>query len=97
MLGLPVAGLKTEADKRFEELFRFLHSHPGPTLVYVAMQQQAETHARVLKDQGFKAAAFHAGMKTDDKRLVQDGFMSGKIQIVGPRCQASLSVRLTWL
>lgn len=72
---------KTESDERFEELFRFLRANPGPTLIYVALQQQAETHAEVLKQQGFNAEAFHAGLKTERKQYVQDAFMASKIQI----------------
>ncbi|KAK4098516.1 ATP-dependent DNA helicase [Parathielavia hyrcaniae] len=81
-LGLEVKGFKTESSNRFEELFKFLRGHPGPTLVYVALQQQAENHAKALQGKGFNAAAFHAGMKMEDKQSVQDRFMSDKIQIV---------------
>lgn len=81
---------KAESDKRFEELFRFLRANPGPTLVYVALQHLAESHAEVLKKQGFNAAAFHAGLKTERKQQVQDAFMAGRIQIVSlsiePNC-----------
>ncbi|KAK1829734.1 P-loop containing nucleoside triphosphate hydrolase protein [Podospora conica] len=73
---------KMESDKRFEELFRFLRANPGPTLVYVAMQFQAESHAGVLTRNGFNAAAFHAGLKTERKQQIQDAFMAGRIEIV---------------
>lgn len=73
---------KTENDRRFEELFEFVRRSPGPTLVYVALQQQAEAHAEALTRKGFSAAAFHAGMKTEVKKQVQEDFMSGKIRIV---------------
>jgi len=73
---------KTEADKRFEELFKFLRANPGPTLVYVGLQNQAEIHAEVLSNHGFKAASFHGGMKTEDKARIQEDFMSSRIQIV---------------
>ncbi|KAK3356465.1 P-loop containing nucleoside triphosphate hydrolase protein [Lasiosphaeria hispida] len=73
---------KSESDKRFEALFRFLRDHPGPTLVYVALQQQAELHAEVLVGEGFNAAAFHAGMKTEVKTRIQDAFMASQIDIV---------------
>ncbi|KAK0702571.1 P-loop containing nucleoside triphosphate hydrolase protein [Apiosordaria backusii] len=79
MLGFHV---KSKSDKRFEELFNFLRTNPGPTLVYVAMQQQCEIHAEVLTKQGFKAAPFHAGLKTEHKQQVQEDFMSGKVDIV---------------
>ncbi|KAK0668065.1 P-loop containing nucleoside triphosphate hydrolase protein [Cercophora samala] len=79
MLGFHV---KWERDKRFEELFKFLRANPGPTLIYVAMQQQCEIHAKVLAAQGFKAAPFHAGLKTEVKQQVQDDFMSERVDIV---------------
>ena len=79
MLG---GGLMSEENERFEIMFKFLRAYPGTTLVYVALQAQAETHASVLRQQGFNAAAFHAGMKTEEKQRIQDDFMSSKIQIV---------------
>lgn len=75
-------GDKYKSDRRFEEMFKFLRAHPGPTLIYVALQAQAETHARVLRERGFIAAAFHAGMSMDQKKNIQDEFMASKIQIV---------------
>ncbi|KAK3935729.1 P-loop containing nucleoside triphosphate hydrolase protein [Diplogelasinospora grovesii] len=69
-------------DKRFEEMFRFLRNHPGPSLVYVAVQAQAEHLADALRDQGFNAAPFHAGMKTEDKQTIQEKFMASEIEIV---------------
>ncbi|KAM7208350.1 P-loop containing nucleoside triphosphate hydrolase protein [Naviculisporaceae sp. PSN 640] len=79
-----VAGKSTdpETEQRFEELFCWLAAHPGPTLVYVAARRQTVEHAKVLNSFGFKAAPFHAQMKTEQKNKVQEEFMSGKIQIV---------------
>ncbi|KAK0702376.1 P-loop containing nucleoside triphosphate hydrolase protein [Lasiosphaeris hirsuta] len=82
MFGVGASGSKTEDDKRFEALFKFLRDHPGPTLVYVALQHQAEIHAEVLTRHGFNAAAFHAGMKTEEKTRIQGGFMASQINIV---------------
>ncbi|KAM7196941.1 P-loop containing nucleoside triphosphate hydrolase protein [Rhypophila sp. PSN 637] len=75
-------GESAELDGRFHLLFSFLDPNPGPTLVYVALQQQAESHAEILCSRGYKAAPFHAGMKPDMKRIVQEDFMSDRIQIV---------------
>jgi len=63
-------------------MFAFLRAHPGATLVYVALQAQAEECAKVLRKKGFNAAAFHAGMKTEEKQRIQDDFMASKISIV---------------
>ncbi|KAK4208061.1 P-loop containing nucleoside triphosphate hydrolase protein [Rhypophila decipiens] len=85
MIGLLFGGRRSgrdEGDVRFEELFRFLRANPGPTLVYVALQHQAELHAEALASKGFSAAAFHAGLKQEVKKQVQEDFMAGKIRIV---------------
>jgi superfamily II DNA helicase RecQ len=74
--------MRAEADIRFEELFRFLRANPGSTLIYVGLQQQTELHADVLCRQGFSAAAFHGGMKTEVKAQIQEDFMASRIQIV---------------
>jgi superfamily II DNA helicase RecQ len=41
--------------------------------------------AQDLKDQGFNAEAFHAGMKVEVKQKIQDDFLVSKIPIVGKR------------
>ncbi|KAK4183790.1 P-loop containing nucleoside triphosphate hydrolase protein [Podospora australis] len=66
------------SDASVDALFSLL----GPTLVYVALQQQAETHAEVLCKQGFNAAAYHGGMNADIKKDIQGRFMAGNIQII---------------
>ena len=72
----------SENDLRWEELLAFLRANPGPTLIYVSLQQQAENHAKDLKGLGFSAAAFHAGMKIEDKKRVQEDFMASRVRIV---------------
>ncbi len=44
--------------------------------------QQAEEVADVLVKQGFDAQSFHAGMKSEVKKQVQDEFMASEKQIV---------------
>ncbi len=73
-----------DPKKQWDELVAFLRAHPGPTLIYVALQEQAESSAKTLQARGFEAAAFHAGMKAQDKHRIQDDFMASRIPIV--RC-----------
>ncbi|KAB5517483.1 ATP-dependent DNA helicase recQ [Coniochaeta sp. 2T2.1] len=80
-LELQAMAVKSKQEK-YEPIFYFLRTHPGPTLVYVTLQQQATSMASDLRNQGFKAAAFHAGMKVEEKRKVQDDFMANRIAIV---------------
>ncbi|KAM7220464.1 hypothetical protein V8F06_004243 [Rhypophila decipiens] len=71
-----------ETQRRFRELVCWLNTHPGPTLIYVAVREQAEAHAKYLVRKGFRAAPFHAKLKTEKKKEVQEGFMSGAIEVV---------------
>ncbi|KAF5012309.1 hypothetical protein FDECE_1618 [Fusarium decemcellulare] len=80
-LRLEAKATKTKNDK-YELLFDFLRTHPGSTLVYVTLQKQAELLAEDLNKHGFPAQFFHAGMKVEEKKHIQDGFMASEIQIV---------------
>ncbi|KAI1092032.1 ATP-dependent DNA helicase [Rostrohypoxylon terebratum] len=80
-LQLLAEAVQTKQDK-YPKMFKFLSQHPGPTLVYVTLQKQAELLANDLKDQGFDAVTFHAGLKTETKTLIQDNFMANKVRIV---------------
>ncbi|KAF5246150.1 hypothetical protein FANTH_6917 [Fusarium anthophilum] len=80
-LRLEAEAVKVKDDK-YELLFKFLKTHPGSTLIYTTLQKQAEELAAHLSKQGVPAAHFHAGMKVDEKRLIQDDFMSSRIQTV---------------
>lgn len=55
---------------------------PGPTIIYVSLQRDAETVAENLRNNGFNARAYHAGMSAENRAAVQDGFMDGSIEII---------------
>jgi len=81
-LELQAKAVSTKDDK-FPLIFAFLRKHPGPTLVYVTLQQQAVLMAESLREHGFgKTSAFHAGMKIDAKKRVQEDFMANRVHIV---------------
>ncbi|KAI0835022.1 ATP-dependent DNA helicase [Hypoxylon sp. FL0890] len=80
-LQLLAESVRTNLDK-YPKMLRFLREHPGPTLVYVTPRKHAELLADYLKNQGFDAVAFHAGLKTDLKTQIQDSFMAGRVAIV---------------
>lgn len=48
----------------------------GPTIVYVTLQKTAEHVAALLADKGYPAQAYHAGLKNELRREVQDWFMA---------------------
>jgi ATP-dependent DNA helicase RecQ len=64
-------------------LLKRLRERPeGPAIVYVSLQKDAEHAASLLVANGFNAAPYHAGLKTEQRVATQEGFMAGEILIV---------------
>jgi ATP-dependent DNA helicase RecQ len=71
-----------QANKN-QRLFDGLSQNPNqPTIVYVTLQQTAETVAAFLTNRGFAATAYHAGMKHEVRAAVQQQFMLGQINCI---------------
>jgi ATP-dependent DNA helicase RecQ len=51
-------------------------------LVYAATRRSTEAAAETLKTCGIEAAAYHAGLKDDERTRVQDAFASGRLRVV---------------
>ena len=51
-------------------------------LVYAATRRTTEDAARTLQDSGIHAAAYHAGLKDDERMRVQDAFACGSLRVV---------------
>ena len=52
------------------------------SIVYVTQQKTADEIAKLCCANGFKAAAYHAGMSNDDRTAVQTAFMDNEIDVV---------------
>ncbi len=55
---------------------------PQPTIVYVTLQQTAESVARYLQSNGVATQAYHAGMASDDRQRIQNAFMQGEVNCI---------------
>jgi ATP-dependent DNA helicase RecQ len=51
-------------------------------LVYAATRRSSEAAAETLKSSGIEAAAYHAGLKDDERTRVQDAFAAGSLRVV---------------
>lgn len=51
---------------------------PGPAIVYVTLQKTAARVAGMLRENGIRAEAYHAGMKNDQRDAIQNRFMAGE-------------------
>ena len=71
---MPTAGLAAKLD-RLKLLLRDL---PGQGILYCATREHTEVAAEYLRDQGLDVVAYHAGFAPDDKRELQEAFMTGK-------------------
>ena len=78
--------ITTEArpgNKRLEQIKAFVRDHEGESgIVYCLSRKSTESLAEKLSAVGVNARAYHAGMQSDERRTVQDGFQNDDIQIV---------------
>lgn len=73
----------TPADTRDRRLVERLRQRaPGATIVYVTLQKTAERVAALLRDAGFPARAYHAGLDADARSVIQDEWMRSDRGIV---------------
>ena len=59
-----------------------LGEYGRPAIVYVTRQETAEEVATFLAKNGMAARAYHAGLRTDLRREIQEQFMGGELGIV---------------
>ncbi|MBC8104005.1 MAG: RecQ family ATP-dependent DNA helicase [Cytophagales bacterium] len=63
-------------------LDRLLKRPPGPSIVYVTLQKTAERIAALLSGAGLPAEAYHAGMESEARGVVQERWMASDRGIV---------------
>jgi ATP-dependent DNA helicase RecQ len=63
-------------------LLEKLNTHGKPAIVYVTRQETAEEVATFLAKNGLSARAYHAGLRSELRREIQENFMGGEIDIV---------------
>jgi len=71
-----------DADRKEAALREHLAGDGGPGLVYVPTRRAAEEIAADLRDRGVRAAAYHAGLPVKERRVVQDAFLAGELDVV---------------
>ena len=68
---------------RWGRMLRFLYNHKSNSgIVYCLSRKSCETVAAKLKDSGYNAAYYHAGMDTMSRNRVQQRFQDDEIKIV---------------
>ena len=67
---------------RDSEVLRLAKSLPKPGIVYVGKRDKAEELAVHLTDNGIPALPYHAGLRTEDRTVIQEMFMREKASVV---------------
>ena len=69
--------------KRREQIVRYLHERPTEAgIIYCLSRKQTETLAGQLREVGFNAEAYHAGLSSDRRASVQSDFINDRVTIV---------------
>ena len=65
-----------------QALIEEIQKQQGAGIVYVTLQNSAEDVARFLQQQGLAARAYHAGLDSDVRQIIQQDFMDNKLHVV---------------
>lgn len=69
--------------KRMQLIYKFLDGAPNESgIIYCLSKKSTQKLAEKLRDQGYKAAFYHAGMSADDRNTVQEAFLNDDLQII---------------
>ena len=81
-LSLAVRREGTKAEK-IKFILRHIGSHPGDAgIIYCLSRKNTELVAEELKKKGINAAAYHAGLPTEERASIQERFKMDQIQVV---------------
>lgn len=80
-LRLQAQSFETKKES-YPKLQSFLRKSPGPTIIYVTLQKHSEDLSAQLRQKGFEAEFFHAGMVKEEKTRVQEKFMRSNSLII---------------
>lgn len=81
-LSLAVRREGTKSEK-IKFILRHIGSHPGDAgIIYCLSRKNTEVVAEELKKKGINAAAYHAGLPTEERASIQERFKMDQIQVV---------------
>jgi ATP-dependent DNA helicase RecQ len=70
-------------QKKFEQLGKVLARHAGKCgIIYCLSRKNTEELAKKLRDNGYSAQEYHAGMSSEQRQKTQNDFIGGDLKIV---------------
>ncbi|WP_405411025.1 DNA helicase RecQ [Maribacter sp. Asnod1-A12] len=71
------------AQDRIKHILDFLDDRPNESgIIYCLSRKSTESIAEKLRNAGFKAKAYHAGMSSEERSNVQEEFITDKVPII---------------
>lgn len=70
-------------QKAFEQILQYLDGHRNDTgIIYTLSRASTERLSEKLRDAGYNAAYYHAGMSTDERSRIQQSFQRDETKII---------------
>ena len=78
---------ETTTAMKYHDIHTFLAEHlplerDGGAIVYCATRRRTEEVANFLREHGFSADRFHAGLQPEDKKTIQRSFIDGELKAI---------------
>ena len=72
-----------QKDRAYQQLVAYLRTRAGASgIIYCATRADTENLAARLRDDGFSAAAYHAGLESEERRKRQEAFVRDDVRIM---------------
>ncbi|HEY4321282.1 MAG TPA: ATP-dependent DNA helicase RecQ [Gemmatimonadales bacterium] len=82
----------TSRDDRLARMVKLVRSAVGAAIVYAPTRGLVDALARVLGEQGVRAAPYHAGMQPDERSRVLERFLSDDVRVVVATCAFGMGI-----
>lgn len=90
-LTLQIQSVSTPRQRR-QKLLEVIRSQIGSGLVYVRSRRDGEELAEWLNQQGYRTVAYHAGLKSIDRRQIEQHWINDRLQFVVATCAFGMGV-----
>ncbi len=91
-LRLSIQSVSTPRQRR-QRLIEVIKSHSNQSgLVYVRSRREAESLTEWLRSQGYKTAAYHAGLKSTERRTIEQSWIRDQLLFVVCTCAFGMGI-----
>lgn len=90
-LNLQIQSVSTPRQRR-QKLLAVINSQMGSGLVYVRSRSESEELAEWLTQQGHRTGAYHAGLKSIDRRCIEQDWISDRLRFVICTCAFGMGI-----